>query len=555
MNIDWRQRFGRRWITSVRSQGGSENCWAFAMTALYEAMIRIEHCLWTRRSEGEAARGTGKQAWDLGNLGEVSIFVERYGLGDPDCFPWSEPASLYLATPHGPALTALPVSPAPDRSGRTMRIRAGALFGTNDLQQKRDWIDLVGPMAVMFTPPADFGSLRDGIYVPTMGGAGRAHALLVVGYNDDEKYWIVKNSWDTVWGVGGFGKVGYAANLLENVGFYGIRGTNPDPWAKRRHRAGTLVQSGNGPLHNNFELFVRKGATVEHWYRENADPKQPWLRVGVVRSTDVWRDTFHDDALDCPSVVQSSFNRNYELIYRSTWQQLRHVYFDHTSGLWNDATLLGPQNPVGIPGFVQHNRGAPGDFEVVVVDSAGQAEHWTKHNGAPWTRPPGTWYLREKFGGGFAHGGPSLVQSRLGTAGSPENGSGELHYVGATKAGELQHHRFTNGSWTFVGAFGQDVTSAPCLIEGTYGMSDETGVGNFELCVGVAGAIEHWWRHNASNSQWYRSATFGSGIRRVVSLLQGTYGANLELIAEREDGTYQHFFRDGAGWHPTVVIT
>lgn len=246
MNVDWRDRFGQRWITSVRNQGGSQNCWAFAMTALYESMIRIEHSLWTRRSEGEAARGTGKQAWDLGNLGEAGIFVERYGLGDPDCFPWSESPVLYLAKPHGPELTALPISPTPDRSGRTMRISPGAMTSLVDVPQKKQWIDLVGPMAVMCRPPADFGSLRDGIYVPAIGDPGPAHALLVVGFNDDGGYWIVKNSWDTWWGVGGFGKVGYAANLLEPVGFTGIRGTNPDPWSKRRQRTGTLVQ-GQGP--------------------------------------------------------------------------------------------------------------------------------------------------------------------------------------------------------------------------------------------------------------------------------------------------------------------
>jgi hypothetical protein len=194
MNVDWRSRFGRGWITSVRHQGGSQNCWAFAATALYEAMIRIEHCLWTRRSEGDLARGTGKQSWDLGNIGEGTIFVERYGLADPDCFPWGEAASLYIAKPHGPALTARPLSPTPDRAGRTMRMAAGATVTVSDPDQKREWIDLVGPMAVMVVPPADFGGLRDGIYTPTTSVLGGAHALLVVGFNDDERYWIVKNS-------------------------------------------------------------------------------------------------------------------------------------------------------------------------------------------------------------------------------------------------------------------------------------------------------------------------------------------------------------------------
>jgi hypothetical protein len=126
-----------------------------------------------------------------------------------------------------------------------------------------------------------------------------------------------------------------------------------------------------------------------------------------------WRQTFGDDVLDCPAAVQSTFNRNYELVLRTTYRYLRHVYYDHTSGWWSDMTIFGPEDPVGIPGFVQSNRGAPGDFEVVVVTPGGQAEHWTKHNSAPWTHRPGEWYLRERFGTGLGYGGPSLVQSRL----------------------------------------------------------------------------------------------------------------------------------------------
>jgi Papain family cysteine protease len=554
MNVDWRSRFGRGWITSVRNQGGSQNCWAFATTALHEAMIRIEHCLWTRRSEGDLARGTGKQSWDLGNIGEGTIFVERYGLADPDCFPWGEAASLYIAKPHGPALTARPLSPTPDRAGRTMRIAAGATVTITDPDQKREWIDLVGPMAVMVVPPADFGSLGDGIYMPATSVLGGAHALLVVGFNDDERYWIVKNSWGPGWGVGGFGRVSYDAGLLESPGFVGLRGTNPDPWAKRRLRNGTLVQGGNGALRNNFEVFVKVGATLEHWYRENADPSLQWHRVGVVRSGDVWRDTFQDDALDCPAAVQSTFNRDFELVYRTTYRYLRHVYFEQPAGWWNDATIFGPQDPVGIPGFVQSNRGAPGDFEVVVVTQSGQAEHWTKHNSAPWTRTPGEWYLQQCFGSNIAFGGPSLVQSKLGVSGSPENGRGELHYVGTAVNGELQHYRRATLGWELLGTFGQNASSAPCMIEGTYGAGNEMGVGNFELCVESGGQIEHWWRYNTVQGPWNRSAVFGADVRRVVGLLQSTYGTNLELIAERHDGRYQHYWRDGSGWNAGTVI-
>jgi Papain family cysteine protease len=552
MSVDWRNRFGRNWITSVRNQGGTSNCWAFATTALYEAMVRIEHCLWSSRSEGDMVKGVGKQAWDLGNIGEGITFVEKNGLADPDCFPFGDAAALYTAQESNQTVTLL--SPTPDRVGRTVRVPVGSSTSLTDPAQKRQWIDQVGPMATMVTPPVDFGSLGKQVYIPTTTVLGGVHALLVVGYDDAGQYWIVKNSWGTGWGDGGFGKVSYTANLLEPASFAGMRGTNADPWCRRRLRTGALIQGGNGGARNNFELFVRRGMNIEHWYRDNANAALPWVLVGNVRSADPWRDTFHDDALDGAAAVQSTFNRNFEVIYRSNYNSLRHVFFNQASGWWEDGTLFGPANPIGIPGFIQSNRGAPGDFEVVAVDNSGLAHHWTKHNSFPWTMAPGTWFDQGVIAQGVIFSGPGLVQSKLGTTGVPENGSGELHYVCTQTDGQMHHYHRSSSGWNPVTTFGAGVDSAPCVIEGTYGAGDERSVGNFELAVAVGGTIEHWWRFNAVPGPWNRSAVFGSGARRVIGLIQSTFGTNLEIIVENQTGTYQHYWRDGAGWHAGVTI-
>ena len=590
MIVDWRNRFGRNWITTVRNQGGTVNCWAFATTALYEAMIRIEHCLWTRRSEGDLARGTGKEGWDFGNTGEAIRTAEAYGLADPDCFPWSEHASLYVAKPHGPTASAIPISATSDRVGRAMRVPTGSSTNLTTPAQKKDWIDETGPMAMQIDLPASFAAYGAGVYMHGDGEAGiGAHVMLVVGFNDDERCWIVKNSYGPAWGEQGFIRMSYdrrdamnnlvaGGGLLENVGFVGLRGTNPDPWSKRRLRTGVLVQGSNGAGRNNFELFLRTGTSLGHWFRENSAPGLPWAMVGALQPRDPFDRPFGNDALDCPAAVQSSFNRDFELIYRTATdpgfgtldpfvatyepaegesRRLRHVYWNQSSGWWNDADWFGPLDPVGIPGFIQSNRGAPGDFEVIVVTQRGQAEHWTKHNGGPWNHLPGEWYLKETFGSAFRFGGPGLVQSKLGVIGSPENGLGELHFVGTAASGSMEHWRRTGtsaGTWTLQSQFGSGVTSAPCLIEGTYGAGNEMNPGNFELCVALGGRIEHWWRHNATLSAWNRSAVFGDGVRRVVGLLQSSFGTNLELIAERTDGRFQHYWRDGAGWHGGAVI-
>jgi Papain family cysteine protease len=557
-SVDWRNRFGWNWISSVRNQGGCESCWAFGMTGLYEAMVRIEQCMWCRRSEGDIRNGVGKQCWDLGNLGEAATFVQNYGIADPDCFPYTEAAAIY-SSEEGKG--ALPLSPTSDRAGRT--VRAPATTTITDVTQKKNWIDTVGPMAMMFNPPVDFDAYGGGVYIPTTNVTGGAHCLLVVGFNDDapQPYWIVKNSWGTGWGMGGFAYIGYAGNLLEPLGFVGVRGLNPDPWTKRRARNGAMIESGNGATHNNFELFIQVGANLEHWWRENSTPALPWNRVGIVRCSDPWRNTFHDDAADCPAAVQSTFNRNYELLYRTSQSgtgngQIRHVYHDQSAGDWLDATTFGPPDPLGIAALVQSTRGAPGDFETVILRQTGAIEHWTKHNSWPWTQPPGTWYFRSQIDLGIAYAGAALVQSRLGVTGVLEAGQGELHYTATGIDSRICHYKLPSGSnsWQLLYTFGAGITSAPCMIEGQFGAANELDVGNFELCVVAGGQIQHWWRDNHAFGGWNHSATFGANANRVIALVEGSFGFNLELVVENNDGHYQHYWRDAGGWHPGVVI-
>ena len=48
-----------------------------------------------------------------------------------------------------------------------------------------------------------------GIYQHVTGGLRGLHAVAVIGYNDQQKYWIVKNSWGTGWGDKGFMLIDY----------------------------------------------------------------------------------------------------------------------------------------------------------------------------------------------------------------------------------------------------------------------------------------------------------------------------------------------------------
>src|SRR5258705_7501769 len=96
--IDWRSRFGRNWITTIRDQNPCSACWAFAGVALVEAMVSIEDSTWVRLSEGDIHRGVGSPCANGNNLGTVSTFLSTNGLADPGCFPWATNDPPYTPT-------------------------------------------------------------------------------------------------------------------------------------------------------------------------------------------------------------------------------------------------------------------------------------------------------------------------------------------------------------------------------------------------------------------------------------------------------------------------
>ena len=80
----------------------------------------------------------------------------------------------------------------------------------------------------------DFYSYRSGVYSYTTGSYLGAHAVLVVGYDDVNQCFIVKNSWGTGWGEAGYfmiaySEVGGTSNFAYSALAYDGYGNNPPP--------------------------------------------------------------------------------------------------------------------------------------------------------------------------------------------------------------------------------------------------------------------------------------------------------------------------------------
>jgi hypothetical protein len=557
VSVDWRNRFGRNYITTATDQGATNFCWGFASTALVEAMARIEHNVWCVRSEGDLMKGINWFAFQGGwhDPSAFDFFVKS-GLADHDCFPFSDVDAPY----------AHPFSASADRPGRNVRLpnRARAVA----IADQKTWLDTVGPLVAAFDLYEDFDwffwHAGGSIYAHKSGGSRGLHVVLIVGYDDAAGCWIAKNSWGPAGGNQGFFRIAYNECGIDNKYLkYGLTGTNADPWSRRRAHAGGLIQAGNGAGNRNFELVVQEGNYCRQYYYEFN--QATWRKLG--RFGDILQPGDADFGAQ-PAMSQTTFNRNFEFVNLRKpggfGGGLRHWTYLQNQGSWGCSTPLsasspssslpgfGPTDADGVPAFLQSNRGTPGDFEVVVRTSGGKLAHWSRQNGPPWDRPPGTWFERARFASSVRRSGPALVQSRFGIGDRAELGQGRLEVVCVLNSGQMQHWSRDPGpvsQWVPVDIFGSGVDSPPFMIEGNLGAT-QRAMGAFELVVVVNQRVQHWRRSHVGAPSWQLISTFASGVAEVLGLLQGSYGFDLEIILRHTNGSLTHWYSDAPnpGW-------
>ncbi len=518
--VDWRNRFGWPWLTKVKDQDPCESCWTFSAVGVVEAMTRIEHAVWSLRSEGDVHDGMNAQCATTGWPTHAFDWMKSNGVADPGSWAYETTNQKY--------------APTPDRAGRTVRLDSYVTL--SNVNDQKVWLDNVGPLSACFTVYNDFFAYgpNSGVYTQTSQAVAGGHCIVVVGYDDAKQAWLIRNSWGTGWGMQGYCWFGYGQCDIDNNAKYGVPGANtsPDPWTKRRIHSGNIFESGDGQIHRNFEVWAHApGNAVRHYWRNGAN-----LNWAVAESQG-------NDCAGNPCATGTTYNRNFEFIYRTTANRLHHRFFDQGHGAWMDGPVFGPTNVAGDPGFIQSDYGSPGNFEVVVLLSTGQLAHWWRNEGNF------AWQQSAVFGQGVAFSGPALVQRF-------DRG---LDVICTNRNGTMQRYLRDDAHgkpWQACETFGSGITSAPVMIEGQFGATDENSPGNYELCVAAGGQIEHWWRTVQGANTWANSAKFGSSHGRVVQvlgLIESSFGFDLELVALLDNGSLQHFWRSDK-WYEGPVF-
>ena len=187
---DWRNVSGQNWITATRDQGGCGSCVAFAVGGAVEAHRRIESSNYKLKID----------------VSEASLFFtanRQCHLGDPN-YGWSIPAALNAMINEGIASEEnYPYRDVNQTAtlvlGTDRTVKLTGYDSTTSTSQMKRWLVEDGPLVTAFTVYSDFETFWNtgatGIYQHTTGPVEGGHAVLVVGYDDPNSCWILKNSW------------------------------------------------------------------------------------------------------------------------------------------------------------------------------------------------------------------------------------------------------------------------------------------------------------------------------------------------------------------------
>jgi len=197
-SVDWRTK---GYVTEVKNQGQCGSCWAFSSTGALEGQHYRKLGVMTSLSEQnliDCSHNYGNDGCEGGLMDNAFTYIkENHGIDKENTYPYE----------------------AKDRKCRYKPRDIGATdSGFVDIpagneEKLKEAVATVGPVSVAIDASHEsFQFYSQGVYDEEQCSSEQLdHGVLVVGYgttaDTKEDYWIVKNSWGTQWGDGGYIKM------------------------------------------------------------------------------------------------------------------------------------------------------------------------------------------------------------------------------------------------------------------------------------------------------------------------------------------------------------
>ncbi len=214
--FSWRDDGGRDWMMPVRNQRQCGSCAAFGITAMLEMRVKQdldEPNLEIDLSDSQCLTCAGGDCVDGITLPQGIAVMTQEGLVTEDCGPYSEDGSQVILT------ECDGICDGGDR-GRVY-LEGVELLNFDAVPEVADQIAMMkkalnqSPLLVRIGVWPDIFSYGGGVYRPVTEDPEEIvgyHALLLVGWDDQQQAWLARNSWGSNWGNDGYLWLGYGAS-------------------------------------------------------------------------------------------------------------------------------------------------------------------------------------------------------------------------------------------------------------------------------------------------------------------------------------------------------
>lgn len=203
-SFSWCNIDGIDYTTPIKDQSPTPTCETYALCASLETIMQYQKQETYGPDLSEThlyfyAGGTFEAGYV--NLIDAADYLVDIGVPDEGCYPDPHRAYDY------------PFISLDGWENRTVKINEWGWVNNTEEEIKEALIEY-GPLVFCAHFWKDFSTYHKGVYKHRWGLMAGGHVMTIVGYNDSEQCWIVKNSWGTKWGLEGWLKMAYDANMI-----------------------------------------------------------------------------------------------------------------------------------------------------------------------------------------------------------------------------------------------------------------------------------------------------------------------------------------------------
>ena len=200
----WRDINGTDYTTPVKNQAPAPTCESYGLCASLETLMQytLGEVYTPDLSETHLyfyAGGTYARGYV--NIMDAANYLIEHGVPDEGCYPDPHRAFDY------------PYESLPGWENRTTKITEWG-WVEHDQESIKTALIEHGPLAICVHFMKDFLYYQGGVYRHRWGGSAGGHVMCMVGYDDTEQCWIVKNSAGTTWGEDGWVRIAYDEDMF-----------------------------------------------------------------------------------------------------------------------------------------------------------------------------------------------------------------------------------------------------------------------------------------------------------------------------------------------------